>query len=404
MFRVRRAFVAAAASMCAIGTMLAVAVSPAAADPFLTLAPGFTQELYATDLPFATGIAFATDGDGFAAFNEMYRIDQQTTVSQNGSTYHPTSPFPASGAVGLGLVNGPNGNVYANTTSGVQELDPTTGVPIGGPIGSPGDSYGITVDPQTGNLVYSSATNIMVVSPSGAVSGIYSAVGRQVDGLAFDPTGTYLFAATQPSVAVINRAGVEVQSIALTTPGSHGPDGMAFHAGDPKFLVSVNNSGDITRFDFPAGNYAQAPTQSVFASGGFRGDLTQVGSDGCLYASQQFTRFADGATSSAGSIARICSGFIPPVTIPTTLVAHGYLPSLRPSATLTAQGSPLAGKAITFTAGGQTICTATTNTSGLARCPTPLAGLLGVITAGGYRATFDGDGPYQASTDTAGLL
>ena len=55
----------------------------------------------------------------------------------------------------------------------------------------------------------------------------------------------------------------------------------------PKFVVTNNeNDGTMTRFDFPNDDYTQAPTVTVFASGGFRGDLTQVGSDGCIYSTQ----------------------------------------------------------------------------------------------------------------------
>src|SRR5207253_5561716 len=75
-------------------------------------------------------------------------------------------------------------------------------------------------------------------------------------------------------------------------------------------------------FDFPNGDYAAAPTQSEFASGGFRGDLLQVGPDGCIYATQgQFfnrndflgARYEDGTTTMENSLVRICGGFaIPP--------------------------------------------------------------------------------------------
>ncbi|HEX8091506.1 MAG TPA: HYR domain-containing protein, partial [Blastocatellia bacterium] len=59
-------------------------------------------------------------------------------------------------------------------------------------------------------------------------------------------------------------------------------------------------------------DFTQAPSQSVFASGGFRGDLTQVGPDGCLYVTQNGTRYNDGTVTNENSLVRICGGFAPP--------------------------------------------------------------------------------------------
>jgi hypothetical protein len=60
----------------------------------------------------------------------------------------------------------------------------------------------------------------------------------------------------------------------------------------------------------------------VIASGAFRGDISQVGPDGCLYVPMEGTRYANGAisdvlnTGSDNSVVRICGGFSPPVEIP----------------------------------------------------------------------------------------
>jgi hypothetical protein len=68
----------------------------------------------------------------------------------------------------------------------------------------------------------------------------------------------------------------------------------------------------MTRFDFPGDDFTQPPVQSVFASGGFRGDLTQVGPDGCLYITQDGLRYDDGTIGSGDSLVRICPGFAAP--------------------------------------------------------------------------------------------
>jgi hypothetical protein len=70
-----------------------------------------------------------------------------------------------------------------------------------------------------------------------------------------------------------------VRQVAMTSE----PDGVAFHVADQNngpFVVTLNESydgeqaGTMTRFDFPNnGDYTTEPTQSTFASGGFRGDL-----------------------------------------------------------------------------------------------------------------------------------
>ena len=142
-------------------------------------------------------------------------------------------------------------------------------------------------------------------------------MGASSDGILFDPTGGSLFAANRSgpgaySLAIIDSStGALVQHVPLSTE----PDGIAFKASPPRFVVSGNTDGTMTRFDFPGDDYTQPPTQSVFASGGFRSDLSQVGSDGCLYQSQSGTRYDDGTTTGDNSLVRICPGFAPPAGV-----------------------------------------------------------------------------------------
>jgi uncharacterized repeat protein (TIGR01451 family) len=91
------------------------------------------------------------------------------------------------------------------------------------------------------------------------------------------------------------------------------PDGIAFHASSPKFVVTNNTDGTMTRFDFPLDNFTLAPVQSPFASGGFRGDLGQVGADGCIYLTQDGTRYDNGTVTTENSLVRVCGGFAPPI-------------------------------------------------------------------------------------------
>lgn len=294
----------------AAGVLAPSTTSAAPNDPFTFLAPGFTQELYGTGLPFAAGLAFAPDGDLMAAFGNLFRFESSTTVLMNGSSVHPLSTV--GGGVALGLANGATGGLYANTGTGVVKIDDASGAVLAGPslVAPTGNGLGIEVDPQTHDFVYGSSSGIGRVDATLTSGSSFSNAGSP-DGIVWEPSGAFLFASVSGGVMVLNRSGVQVQFISLASGCC--TDGMAFHAGSPQFLVSNNTDGTMTRFDFPAGDYTQPPAQTLFASGGFRGDLTVVGGDSCLYVTQGGTRFADGTTTSNGSVVKICPGFIPPV-------------------------------------------------------------------------------------------
>ena len=308
---------------CTIIGALSIVGLPTAANavsaPFTYMAPGFTQTLYATSLQCCGGVAFASNGDPLFVSSNIYYIDSATTTLVDGSNVHPVSIVVPAAPLFFGVVNGTNGALYANTGAGVYEIDASGNI-LAGPYGPGGTGLGITVDPQNGNLVYPSTDgNIDWVNEALTASGTF-VTSANSDGLTFDPSGNYLFTANfSYGINEYDSSGTFVQNI----PNSASPDGMAFHAGVPNFMVSNNNDGSITRYDFSNG-LTRAPVQSVFASGGFRGDLTQVGSDGCLYATQGGTRFADGTVTTEGSLVQICPGFIPPAGSPSPTQGPGY--------------------------------------------------------------------------------
>jgi sugar lactone lactonase YvrE len=279
---------------------------------FTFLQPGFTQDLYGTHADFADGVAFAPDGDPLIALGRLARYDSQgVEANTTGDQLHPLSALP-SGTVVIGITNHPDGTIYANQGSGVTNHDANTGALLRGPFGPAGNGLGIAVDPQTGNIVYAdNSCNISFVNSAFTTSGTFSNVGGCADGIYFDPTGNFLFLASGGGVRVVKRDGSLVQDIAIAGGGCCS-DGMAFHADTPKFLLSNNTDGTITRYDFPGDDYTKAPVQTTFASGGFRGDLANVGPDGCLYLSQAGTRVEDDTVSGDGSLVRICGGFAPP--------------------------------------------------------------------------------------------
>jgi hypothetical protein len=304
----RRLVVAVAAILVALP---AGGARASGALPFTFLAPGYTQELYATDGPFAAGVAFAPDGDPLLGFGTLLRVDAATTISQHGSTYHPVSLVNGSSPQALGIVNAFDGSVYANQYNGVVKLDGTTGAVVAGPFGAPGNELGIALDPQTGNLVYVGADGMIhFVDAALTTQGVFSTQAVYADGINFDPTGNFLFTSSGGGLTVLDRFNHLVRAIPLA--GGCCTDGIAFHEDAPRFVVSNNTDGTVTRYDFPGNDFTQVPTQSLLASGGFRGDLLQVGRDRCAYLTQSTTRFDDGAISGAGSLVRLCPGFASP--------------------------------------------------------------------------------------------
>jgi hypothetical protein len=114
-------------------------------------------------------------------------------------------------------------------------------------------------------------------------------------------------------------------------------------------------------------------------------------------------RAVDAATN-AGTVAATFT-----VTAPTALVTRGVQlitsgtrRSATPSATLThaRTGAPVRARAIAFIAAGKPICTAATDTNGVATCAAVVAGSRPVAE---YVATFAGDPQFAAATSRSGL-
>ena len=343
---------------------------------FLFLQSGYQQELYgAVQLPgdddgFATvlgGVAFAPDGDVWSAEclfggTTLHRFDMQTTTTVNNTSIHPTTSVPTQG--GCGLTNHPDGSLYSNSSAGIYRLDANTGLPVpwadGGasPRGHAGNALGVTVDPLTTHVIYAGDgchptlapdepnCNIYDLDPTNGKLTSFAVLDRTVvpfvDGIYFDPTGTYLFLANRAEDEDVNYLTI-LRRPENSTPNTALPqivqsvqtpselDGVAFHSASPKFVITNNEEdGTMTQITFPGDDYTATPTITTFASGGHRGDLLQVGIDGCIYASQgrnllatDFgTRYDDGTETTEDSIVRICApngGFTPPTGVKETV-------------------------------------------------------------------------------------
>jgi hypothetical protein len=322
-------------------SLLCIAGSVPAQNSFTTLQAGFTQTLFGHAPAVFAGVAFAQNEDVLVVHtcstyppgNPISRfVLGATTPDGHGGMEHPEalgSPFP-SGAQ-CGVTNHPNGFLYANTFAGITKLDPSTFAQLSPPVPPEGTGLGIAVDPQTNNVVYvgrdCNATltcSILSADPVSLISTNFAHFNLPdrlfFDGIAFDPSGKFLFLSVRPNVFLLNppcngecfvvvfdRTGTFVQAVPLTAA----PDGISFHV-NPSFVVTNNNDGTLTRLDFPSGNFTLPPSLSVLASGGFRGDLSQVGPDGCLYVTQGGTRFSDTTTSDDNSVVQLCPNFVPP--------------------------------------------------------------------------------------------
>lgn len=305
-----------------VASLATTSVAQAAGKSFSFLQAPFTQQLYGISTTgFFGGVAFAPDGDPLvdncsSSGGSLTRFDSATTLpTVNGtSTLHPSSVLPSN--TGCGLTNHPNGGLYSNTSGGVVKLDAGTGAQTGGPFGPAGNALGIAVDPQTGNLVYVGGAGLASVNAALTTTSTFASTTDFIDQIAFDPSGDFLFASdrTANALLILRRNGTVAQSVPLA--GGRGePDGIAFKASAPKFVVTNNTDGTMTRFDFPGDDFTKTPTQAAFATGGFRGDMAQVGPDGCLYVTQDGGRYDDGTSTGSDTLVRICPGFAPPAGV-----------------------------------------------------------------------------------------
>ena len=162
------------------------------------------------------------------------------------------------------------------------------------------------------------------------------------DQITWSPDGNFLFISNRTApfkLEIVDRSGAIVQNVLTTSE----PDGIAFHAATPHFVVINNTDGTMTRFDFAGDDYSLPPTQTAFATGGFRGDMTVVGSDSCLYLTQNGTRYANGIVTGEDSVVQICGGFAP---------TAGDAPIAAQGTTFSAtEGQSFSGKVATVTDG-----------------------------------------------------
>jgi uncharacterized repeat protein (TIGR01451 family) len=346
----RRPAAAACAITLALSGVLVYGRPQSPGQSFQTLDSDYTQQLFGVTSSLAGpggylgGVAVLQNGNVLAVEcaqngTRLHRFSGSATTTVHGSTVHAETVQAIAG--GCGMVVHPNGTLYLNMNDGVHgvaNVDPTTGATIA-LMGPPGNALGIAVDPVTNHLLYAGYDcRAGVYGPTCTLYDVDPATGlvastpivfkpkdeiAYVDGMYFDPTGQYIFLDNRYPVerlTVLDRSGKIVQHV----PVGSEPAGIGFHGGSDRFVVTNNTDGTMTMFRFPpkdstTDDYQKPPDVAWFASGGFRGDLSQVGPDGCLYATQAGTRYNDYTETTENSIVQICGGFSPPPGI--TLVS-----------------------------------------------------------------------------------
>lgn len=303
---------------------LAAVSTPAMADQFSYLDPGYTQEIYtgptSSSGGYTLGLAFGSGGNLIIRSDygsNLYEYSLTADSVYNGTSVHSYTTHAVSGLPnGRGMTNGTDGYIYANTSSGVARIDTTTWTATVMP-GTAAGSYGIGTLPD-GRIVHTtSGGQTWVFNPvTGTDTLIHSGLG--IDGVTISNTGEIFLANLwNNQITVLNSSGTVLNNFAVTS----GPDGMAFGDGS---AFANNTDGTITRFDFAGAGYTGAVTETPFASGGAYGDLASVGPDGAFYLSQYGgiggIHWDNGATTSSTVFVRIAAvgggGFDPGPGLP----------------------------------------------------------------------------------------
>ena len=296
---------------------------------FDTRNEGFTQSVYGVGGGFFSGVAFAPNGDPLVnqvcgpGDDTMVRFDHSATYVSHGTVLH--NGTEGIKTAGCGMTSSPDGNIYVNTGSGVRKFTPE-GVELSiagslGGVGAPGNALGIAVQQGT-NLVFyvNSGNNIEVLNAGTGTSSTFNNTGGFIDAIVFGPAGQHLYFAQRSGGFRLGDLNTITNSVSYTALPDE-PDGMRFHIPTNSVITDTTNGKLLQIF---IGN----GTVDTIASGGFRGDLSQVGPDGCMYLTQQGTRYDNGDVTGEQSLVRLCGGgfTIPNPPPPTTTVGGEIIP------------------------------------------------------------------------------
>ncbi len=289
--RTRASLAAAVTALAAAATLLAA--TGAGAQAAVTAESGWKVQDYATGFP-GVGIGpigIAAQGDemwiGSYFDGHLYRFGPGGgTVS--AATRVSSAPIEPQLA---GLAFAKDGRLYAalQRSGRVVELARRDGHVVR-VVANIATATGIATDPVSGDLFVSHPGGGVArlrgfASGPATVTQYTSALGRDVDGIAFAPDGTMFAAAGNAVLRIVGTDGPNpgTATIVADVPNA---DGIAVstNAGSDRAAFALVNrvDGVITKVDLTT---TPATTTNI-VTGGSRGDFVGVGGDGCFYATQ----------------------------------------------------------------------------------------------------------------------
>ncbi len=262
-----------------------------ASTNFSFLAAGFQQCDFVTGLPSDVGntgpVGFVFTGSG----NVLVADYSASAFYSFPSTGGVAGAVSAPSGYTVGLTFGLDGKLYAAMRSREElaEVDPSTGAFVRTVATGFSLITGLATDPISGDIFAtdpSAANPVVRVNPATGRATPYISSGLGLfaspDGLIFDTDGT-LYVTGNTNIIKVDRSGV-ASLLATVPPGS---DGLALGKSGTALAHSLfvnSNYGIISRIDMTQ----SAPNNvSSFASGGTRGDLMAVDSQGYLYVTQR---------------------------------------------------------------------------------------------------------------------
>jgi hypothetical protein len=274
--------------------LLALGASGAAASGIAS--PGFAVSDFATGFPTfdrfgPMGVAFDSHGTLFAVDNtdgNLYRFSPAGGVA--GGARVGANPIPG---YLIGLAFGKDESLYVTRQEvagggDVAQLNPATGEVIR-VVASGFEPLGIATDPSTGDLFVSAQHEPIkrIANPASGSPSItdYGEALSEPDGIVFGPDGTLY---TEDGGELIATAGPSSANpgVSTTVGFVSGADGISVaettNPNEPPFLAVNSNDGSITKVSLGS----DSPTYTPMVADGTRGDLTAVGPDSCLYATQ----------------------------------------------------------------------------------------------------------------------
>jgi hypothetical protein len=258
--------------------------------------PGFAVSDFASDFPTENrfgpmGVAFDSHGALFAVDNtdgDLYKF----SPSGGLASLALVSADPIPGYL-VGLAFDKAGNLYAareqvEDGGDIAQIDPSSGAVVR-VVASGFAPLGITTDPVSGDLFVTVVGGpIKRISNQTSPDPVVTDYGESLsapDGIVFGPDGT-LYTEDEGSIISMTGTASPNPGTATTVGYVAGADGLAVaettNPNERPFLAVNSNDGSITKVDLATNPVAY----TTMVSGGTRGDLTAVGPDSCLYATQ----------------------------------------------------------------------------------------------------------------------